>query len=850
MGVPETGEQQNVGGWITIQPGLPDVFTDVLQTIQSLLSALLAILNILLAVLQIVKAFIVGLLDPLVAIIEAVINEIESLLNDIRQIGIYLSGDFDLDPPTFASILGGFSAYERRMVGRLVNQADPTRPNFSTRTAGIAIFLYVSADTTGVGQLVSIVQRIAAFFGRKAPVRVTSVAVGLQVAYGAEGAAPSTFGTLAASFRVNNLPNQAIIRWQMAGGDGLVRWLQPAPKGFLLEVSTVPDGLLLAYDTYAKNATVGSEQNIRIRGLMRDPKTGLPFHLYGGPDLIDAGNVAGGTYDPDNDGTNRETRLYAYRSSADNVPIPLGTLKTADGRYLLQRTFFVKAGFLSTYSPGQGWAATIDAADMPWEAEFANNNGTIEATPVGDGPASTVFVRVTQVTEKIADAVVTTNGVGKTGPLSTPLNLWTVTAEQIASSAVTTGSVLFNTPVYSPDDRGEPSAALEVTFPPATSIDYLNTLTAALAVVVLSRSDLPVAETGLTFAVGRAASATGLEEVSRFLVPQLIKDGKNPYYNRQGVAPEDFRKDLLRRCRTLAQFLYTQTGPLGSLEATAVSVGAPLLSFKWSDADAVLPNLTILDSLANSDVGSGLALNPFSVGYNTAAVTTLYLGKAPVFIDRGPAFLQKSGANETKWVVNQGSADLSPVVYSLLTFRRIVFCRNALTSDVYGAAAGVLNIAASVLTLRKSPESGAWTTFRLFPQGLPPVEAALDEILKFVKAIAAGVKGFTDILVGYIEFLQARILELEALIIRIQGLVLALSGFALPAVSGLVVTGNGTAGLVSGLVTAANKPSDNATTTEIAEATYGTYGAGLVLVAGGLPTVLVELLQAFFPEAD
>lgn len=849
MGVPETSQQQNVGGWITIQPGLPDSFTDVLQTISSLLNALLVILNILLAVLQIVKAFAIGLLDPLTAIIQVIVDEIESLLSDIRQIGIYVAGDLDLDPPNFASILGGFSAYERRMIGRLVNTADPTRPNFSTRTAAIAIFLYVSADTSGVAGLVEVIQRIAAFFGRKAPLRVTSVPVALQVAYGADGASPSTFGTLADAFEVNDLPNQAILRWQLAGGDQTVRWLQPAPKGFLIEVSTVPDGLLLAYDTYAKNATVGAEQNVRIRGLMRDPKTGLPFRLYGGPDLIDASDVVDGTYTPNEDGTDRETRLYAYRSSADNVPIPLSVLKSSDGKYLLQRSFFVKAGFFTTASPGQGWAATLNADEMPWEADFVNNNGSIEATPVGDGPAKTVFVRVSQVTEKIADAVVTANGVGKTGPLSQPLNLWSTASTAIASSASTTGNVLFDMPTYSPDDRGEPSAPLTVTFPATTALDYLDTLAVALAVVVLSRSDLPVADIGLLFAVGKTAGTTGLEEVSRFLVPNLLRDGKQPYFDRRSVSPEDFRKDLLRRCRYVAQTLYAQTGSLGSLEETAVTVGAPLLSFKWSDVGN-FPDQTILEALQDTDITAGLALNPFSVGLNAVATTVLYIGAAPMYIVRTPGFLQKPTASSTKWIANQGSADMSPVVYSLDgSTNEAMFCRNAFTTEVYGAAAGVLNIAASVISLRQTPESGAWTTFRLFPQGLPAVEAALDEILKFVKAITAGIQGFVDIIVAYIEFLQARILELQALVVRIQGLLDSLLGFTLPAVSGLVVTGNGTAGLLSSLVTAENKPSDNSSTTEIAELTFGTYGAGVVLVAGGLPAAIIELLQLFFPEA-
>ena len=858
MAAPETGEGgEVVGGWVVVQPGLPDVFTDVIETIQSFLNALLTILNIILTVLQIVKAFIAGLLDPLVAIIEAIVNEIEGLLNDIRQIGLYIAGDLELEGPEFANIIGGFTAYERRMVARLVDRSDPTRPDFSSRSAVIAIFLYVSVDTTGIAQLVSIIQRIMAFFGQASNPKVTSTPTGLKVAYGPNAGTLSKFLPLSDAVNSGELPTHANISWSMAPTPQGGGFLTPGPKGFLVEVSTERDGLLLAYDTFAKNSTVGEGQNNRIQGLMRDPKTKLPFRMYGGSDLIDITDLEGGVYESNSDGTDRKTRLYAYRDSADNVPISLDALTEGSGsnkKYLLQRTFFVKAGFLSTATPGQGFSVTLAHEDMPWKANFEiGGDGKVTGTADGSEPATTVYVRVSEVTKNFVTALNQ-----DTGPLENEIAYLSTSSAAIVSASQSegTGNVTFATDTsdLSKNDKGLPSSPIEVTFPASSTVEYIDAVKAALAVLLLSRSDLPVAAEDAGFEEGKALTATGLEEVGRWLFPQLIKETKFKHYGRRGVQPAKARRDILRRCTALANQMYRSTGPLGPLEETVVELAQPLFDFKWSDADPALPDQTILESLQDKDDMTGVGLNPLSVGFDVK-VTEDYLVQPNIELERFPGFMQKRVVFSRGFLVGQGSADMSPVVYNngpaggrAFTTTAYLFCRNAFTDEVYGAAAGVLNVGAAVLT--RPSDDGGWIAIRMFPQGLPPVEAALDEILKFVRSILAGIQGFADIIISYIEFIEARVLELQALILRISGLLNALSGFVLPAVAGLVVTGNGTDGILQGLITADNKPTDTSTTTEIAEQTYGTYGAGVVILAGGLPTVLIEILQAFFPESE
>ena len=60
-----------------------------------------------------------------------------------------------------------------------------------------------------------------------------------------------------------------------------------------------------------------------------------------------------------------------------------------------------------------------------------------------------------------------------------------------------------------------------------------------------------------------------------------------------------------------------------------------------------------------------------------------------------------------------------------------------------------------------------------------------------------------------------------------------LTAFDLPSFSGLLLVENGTDGITKGLVTAGNKPSD----------TPLSYGGGVLIMAGGLPVILAEILE-------
>lgn len=826
-----------MANWVTAQPGLPDRFTNVATTINSVVQALLVTLNLALAILNIIKAFSVGLLDPLTELLERVVDEIEGFLNDIRDMGIYITSDADLVEFPFDNILGGYTAYERRMIGRLVDRSDPTRPDFARQTEVVGIFLYGSADALGLEQLNYMMNQLLLFFGQVGKASSFPAPISLRASYGTEGDSIRTYTPLPEALQGAGVPNAVSVTWRMPPppGGASAKYASLMPKGFIIEVSVLREGLVLAYDTPAASSQPGT--NNRVYGLLRDPKTKLPFRLFGGKALIDVGDLAGGVYESED--LDSRTRLFAYKSVTDNVPIDLAALEPQDGKAVLQTAFFVRAGSFPLAGPGQGYQANLPADQMPYNAVFeVGSDGKVKAI-LDPEPATTVYVRVSAVTETYRDVIGGSEQITRIeGPGK---NIWQIDSSAILSKAQTTGQVVLDTRrgMY-PAVKSEPSLPLTVTFPARGTRNYMEAVTAALAVMVLSRSDLAVSLEE-SFEAGKAYEATGLEDVARFLTPRLLGRGVNRYYSRDFTSPEDFRSDLLRRCRSLAAYLYNLTGPLGSVEDTVVTNSRTLLGFRWSDQNSSWPSQTILESLESTDDTAGLGLNPYSVGIpGENSLLTIYR-VGGVQIERSPAFGVKG--NRSFYQKGDGTQDNSPVIYTRPSRinLKVAFCRAALPSEVYREAAAVLNVAAGPLATKFQPKgAGNWTALRLFPQGIPEVDAALQEILGFADAVTAGLNSSVDVLLAYIEFLESRIKELQNLIVRIDGLIQSAAQIDIPRTSALVVSGSGTDGILSALVTADNKPVDSPLS----------YGAGVAIVAGGIPAFLVEILQAFFPEED
>lgn len=789
-----------MASWTTIGVQLPQTVLDASSILDSLVGALLQLFELAQTVLDVVRAFLISLLDPIQALIAALIEQIEALLADLRQLGVYLTGDFASQWP-FNDLLGGYAAYERRMIARLTDRSDPSRPDFSPKTTVLGVFFYTSFTSEELFKALNFLDSMRRFFGVPTTEPNLPQPVGLKVAYGVSSTGVGAFGLAQDVLDTGAEPSVAVLQWTLPSPNPPVAWPLPAPKGFLVEISPYENGLQLAYSTPAPQA---QDPSHIVQGLVTSPE-GRPFRLYGGS-LVTSSLSEG------------VTTIAGYAS-------PTGPALTPELIAQVQKSFYVPvpAGF-NVVSPGQPFTLVLRLADMPLTVDVVDNEAVIGSQ------ATEVYARVSSVT-----------GEGFS---------WRLTDTQVIAGAALQSVRLQGSEVA----KGAPSAPLKITFPSAKVGAWLDLVTTALAVFALSRSDLPAQGVGASFQVDTAAEPTGLEALADIVAPLV----KTP----AGRDVVSWRSALLQRCRGAANALLQKGGPPPDyLLDFLVQQNSYLTSVTWEGlAGGLGEGLTILQSLAQtSDPGFGVAAHPLQVADLDSEFLACRIGPGGVDLARTPGFQVPDAyvsAIEPEGLylrVGQGSADMSPVLYAQNPLR-VQFCRNVLLSnpEVLTQAAAVLNFAVAPLS---GSRGGAWLEYRLFPQGLVPVDAALNEIQGFLNVVQTGTTGIVDSVTAYIDFLQARILELEALLQRIQGMIDLLQVVQIPEASGLIVTGEGTAGILSEFVTAENKPSDSGTvltriTPEGRALVGGTYGVGAAIVTGGLPTALVTLFGSLFVTSD
>jgi len=857
---PEQGPEQQgaIGTWQTIRLELPDFLEEIRDLTTTILGTAVTTLQVISSVLDVLKVFATGLLNPLEAILNALKAKIAKFLQDIRQAGIYLHGDFySLEGPDFPALRGGFDQYEARMMARLTDRSDPLRPDFSSDSAALAIFFYVSAEVRNIHRILQLLQQIAALFGRRPPTSASQVQVtNLQATYGYEGSTIFSYnkgffkGFLPRTQVNDNLlsPYNAVnLTWKMAGSPGSPLDVpQVPPAGFIVEFSTVREPLPILCDRPADGVVEGMSLPFVGSGRVVVPcedTMGIPIYLTGGIDSVDVPaslefNASVGLF---GDLSSDAVRVFAVRSLADPAPIQLSDLKEGD-RYYLQRTFFVPFA-QNLFFPGKGFGATFQYKDLPYGAEWELAGNRVKRVR-DDKQPDIYFVRVRAVSKIIQSPEGFRYEVDNTGLRSTPAQISLREGVQ-------------------PSDRGPASTPLELLFPDASTEKYLRAVAEALAVLVLCRTDLPVflGKTGVLDYPGTAVArdgrvpvywadfegcarlATGLEDLAEIFLPQLLgRKEPSAYFADAQVSPPVFRSRLFSACIGTTNRLFLKGRPSLEARQLAVNMAEALLNFRVSftagsyvvTTEPDQPGQSLLELLAESDLPEGLALGPESLGISgeRAAAVVAASTSSEGILPRRPHFFFAAKAS-------RGSADRSPVLYKRTgrNIERIDYVRNLVSGEMYESARFVLQLATAPVM---RPKENGWIAFRLFPQGFPSADRFFDKILALIDSLQAAGNSIADTILGYIEFIQGRIAQLQALINQLQTLLDQILRFfaALSPAAGLVVTGFGTDGILTALLSAQNKPRTPPDPMRAA------YGGGVVLVAGGLPAPVISLIQA------
>lgn len=826
--------------WITVQPSLEPILEpvyDLIDAIDSVLAFMIAVLNIAQAILSVLKAFLVGLLGPIRALVEFLIQTIRNIINDLRQLGVYMASDKNLFVAPYSDLVGGYEAYERRMLARFLDSTDPNRPNFSTSSAVLALFAYVSAEDAVL--LIKLIFKIIAFFGDNSPknTRVYPSPTTPRALFGPYGTL--NFTNLSKSLSSDTVPDSVSVSWQMPT-DGNI--LTPEPKGFLIHVSTIPDGfgVLVRRPNSLNSAEVNDIGSDFLVGV--DPTSGGPLKLYGGISDLGTGGLS---RDFSRFESDSEHAPKLYLTIDQNTP-PIEPSLLEDDIPIGAATYFVKAGFFQRMGAGQSFSAFLKKEQLP--AGFSvstNDDGSPVVQLLSPEDTNNYYVRIRAVTKEYAEGI----GISSAPPTSPVLveaenlHLFNVNYEKVISQKG--GSALFPEPPggnITFEEFTDASSPVLIAFPSVSMKSYIEAVQTAVLIAILSRVDLveqPVEfreDTGITplFAKNTyvRGGQTGLEG-SRYLLKRFgIEPDK--FFNESD--PAQFRRKLLAVSQQVSSTLLDSTPSQELMELVAQNAEV-MTGFKWDSYDASLPAETILESISKKSTSSGLGASPTGAGVPTMGVLLSEISREGVF----PTM---TSGNSGYFIMSQGSADYSPIVYSATTnnFVSVYFVRKVLLEydggAVLSSAQAVLQIAGA--RFARPANDSQWITKRFLQDALAPVDEVLTDIEKFLLGILDGLQGLIDKIVAYIESIQARIYQLQALIERIRALLNSLRFFDLPSFNALLLVENGTSGIVSGLVSSGNKPEDSSLS----------YGGGAVFVFGGVPTFLLELLALAFSGGD
>jgi len=479
--------QQLSQGWFEAQlfKGKPAVLTTFQGTVHNIADYFNQILSVLQGFLQLSKTFTVSLVNPINSLIAETLKAVQSAIRDIDQLGLYFTSDYPLLTYPFSDVLGGYTAYERRMLSKLTDRLDPNRPSVSPETMVMAVFFYATAETTGISNLTRTVQQFMRLFNINTVGETLPACGPIKPLYKNMGVRGS-FANLSQAYRNlktgNQNPTALTLQWQIARSNrmGSITIPMPPADGFILEVSTVPQGLALFCNRKKVSDGRDVSKNEARESVIVRSEDDAPIILYGGAGSVQipqqnqatsnltsqAGQIS---FKPGS------TFYFAKRSLADTEIIALDQLYDAKtGRHYLQRTFLIDQVQLS---PSNTYEFVVEQKDLPYNATFETTEKGIVRTNDTEQP-STYYLRVAAVSDYIR----------KSG---TPDSAqWALRFDCSATHAASKEVVV---PLIWGENltanRGRPSEVATVTFPTQYTNTYLESVRVALFLLALLRID-------------------------------------------------------------------------------------------------------------------------------------------------------------------------------------------------------------------------------------------------------------------------------------------------------------------------------------------------------------------------
>lgn len=754
--------------------------------------------------LDFIASLLIDFTNPLKPIIEEIIALLESFIADLRNFGWYITWDRKIlkDKDT-DKLLGGYPAFESRMIEKLLNLKDPTRPNFSPQAKVFAITLFAGADASKLGAIISYMKKLLKLFlSFKGESDKADAPINLQVGY---------YNDVVGEIELPNTykPDGVRVKWNLPSPPSTNKVF---PKTFIL-----PDYFLFSVAT--RNA------NERIAYINKKRRESTDTGIKGKGDTKSTVQpLKGGITDPrlwplltvNEDFTKLdESKTF---EPLDKTPDGIGKVGSfviqgdGDTLYLNKIDDQKISDAYRCFVYGSGGGSLIGDNDFSFDIP-------LESLKINGELLSEYYITMYSLTmeKNDYDSISNKTATELPGLLRLGTHELLKTGDFIKADLVGESS---RTLTLSKGELSKPSATIVAKSPSEIREKYLRAVKFYFLSTLLAQPYLPPQKELLDY----EASSKELELMGTF---GFASDFKYLYEDKQDK--QDFAKDIqewLRKIMLKFKSDMPSDATLNSMKDSLDKINSfPIdlvelvkdASLAINTQQGIFPDLTVSFS-AFADLVTASELNS---NYDLDTVR----GAGIIVNDLIPAYIYTTFTH-TKWpsskqplIINYESGFAGHLYYHKdfkETFR----------------------LARKVVTLSPPTtiETGQWLTQRPFRDSdLSSLTNVLDLIKKYMEGFLKGLEGIVAQILKFIHMLKTRIAQVQDIIAKIKTLIDLILSFRFPAgMYGTFHLADGTAGLVSALQQSEDKPDIGASG----------YGTGLMAVAGGAPSIIVDLIIA------
>lgn len=737
--------------------------------------------------LDFIASLLIDFTNPLKPIIEEIIALLESFIQDLRNFGWYLTYDKEGFKNPTEKLLGGYPAFESRMIEKLLNLNDPTRPNFSPESKVFAMTFFAGADASKLGAIISYIKKLLKLFlSFKGDSDKAEAPINVEVGY---------YNDVVGSIEIPNVykPDGIRVKWNLPAPPSTNKVF---PKTFIL-----PDYFLFSVATRKTN-----EKIAYIRRVQRPPTEALLISLFGAEKSV-VQDLVGGITDP---------RLWPLlktdaeftKLDEDKIYIPL---KLEDG--IGNTGSFILKGDDSIYSTiledgkkisdvyrcfiyGGGGGGLVGDNDFSFDIPLEN-------LKIDDKLESEYYISMYSLTIDSDDY----SSIKKT-TTELPGLLRLGTQDQLKEGGfLTTGRVGESsfTLAMPKGELSKPSTTVVVKSPSDLREKYLKAVKFYWIAHLLAQpySKYHIDRLGFEQPVGK--EETLIEAFGE-------KSVYNNLYNSSQTTQEFARgiQEWLRKIMLKFKLGMPSDATLNSLKDSLEKINKfPIDLEEMVKVTAEGTRSVVLPSISEGNTGSFQVTDEMrSANYDFA---TLTMFNNNIVHDAWPESKQ-------------------PCIFDEGTFIGHLFLHKEFKET--------FRLARKVVTLSPSIEDkeGSWLNQRPFKDSdLSALTNVLDLVKKYMEGFLKGLAGIVAQILKFIHMLKTRIAQVQAIIAKIKAFIDLILSFRFPAgLYGTFHLADGTAGLISALQQSEDKPDIGS----------GGYGTGLMVVAGGVPTILIDFLIA------